>query len=160
MESFLNKKNRKKNYFQIFTSQISPQIQKPKDKYMNNNNILLAIKDEEKSNEFENIPKIESDCLEKIDVKLKNLSDNENKILNLSLSNDKIENNILNKNDNNKGLNIDNKQIKLLEKSNDTCNASEGLEMDKIVQNTVIIKANKKRLLNDKTKNLFKKFKS
>lgn len=44
METFLNKKDRRKNYFQIFINQISPKIEKQKDRYMNNNNILLSVK--------------------------------------------------------------------------------------------------------------------
>ena len=92
--------------------------------------------------------------MEKIDVKLKDLSDNESKIIDLNVTNDKIEKTILNNNDTNKGLNIDNNQIKLFKKSNEECQQSEGLQLDKIMEKNVNIQTNIKRPIKDKKKTL------
>ena len=98
--------------------------------------------------------------MEKIDVKLKDLSDNESKIIDLNVTNDKIEKTILNNNDTNKGLNIDNNQIKLFKNSNDDCQQTDGLQLDRIMEKNVNIQTNIKRPITYKKKTLFKKFKS
>ena len=76
MEHFLNKKTRKTNYFKIFDNQTPNKIQKPNNKDVANSNILLRVTDEQKSNQFENIPKIEIDTLEKVDISMKDLTEN------------------------------------------------------------------------------------
>ena len=61
MEHFLNTKLREKNMFKIFFNQQKSKIQMPKDKEALNKNILLHVTDEEKSNQFENLPIIQND---------------------------------------------------------------------------------------------------
>ena len=162
MEHFLNKKTRKKNYFQIFYNQTTNKIQKPNDKDVSNSNILLRVTDEEKSNQFENIPKIEIDTLEKVDISMKDLTENEKHIEINEIDNKKNE--IENSKIHNSGLNIDNNQIKILKNLNCDYKQKEDLQLDKVVQNTVNINdvnknKNYKRARKYEKSNLFKKFK-
>ena len=162
MEHFLNKRMRKKNYFQIFYNQTTNKIQKPNHKDVSNSNILLRVTDEEKSNQFENIPKIEIDTLEKVDISMKDLTENEKHIEITEIDNKRNE--IENSKIHNSGLNIDNNQIKILKNLNCDYKQKEDLQLDKVVQNTVNINdvnknKNYKRARKYEKSNLFKKFK-
>lgn len=162
MEYFLNKRIRRKDYFQIFENQKSNKIQKPKDKDVSNSNILLRVTDEQKSNQFENIPKIQDDTLEKVDIKIKDLTENEThlKINHVDHEKSQIQTSTISNN----GLKIDKNQIKIMKNVPFECNQMDGFHLDKVVQNTVNINndpstKNNKRVRKYQKSNLFKKFK-
>ena len=139
MEHFLNTKLREKNMFKIFFNQQKSKIQMPKDKEALNKNILLHVTDEEKSNQFENLPIIQNDEIKKLDTQMKNISKNE-----LNLSNEKIlYNNDIDLSKDTKGLNIDHHQIDIVKDFKENEIIKDNLKLDKIIQDTVEIKEKK-----------------
>ena len=78
--SLLKRNKRNKNVFDIFYNQNFANLNKVKKFNKVNEKIdseLLFLKEIPKTNEFENIPKIENDEIKRVDCKIDNLTNNE-----------------------------------------------------------------------------------
>ena len=160
MEHFLNKKQRKKNVFDIFFNQKYFKNQKPNNDENEIKNKLIFVNDEMKSNQYESFPKVFNDEIKTLDRTIVKISENEKKLPS-EQENDHV---IIPIEKNTKGLTIDNHQIDIVEDiidKNDVSNDS--LKLKKVAQDTVNMNSknnnNNKRILVCHKKNIFKKFK-
>ena len=160
METFLNKKNRQKNVFDVFFNQKNFEIKQPKNNENEKSNILLFVSNELKSNQYENIPVIYDDNVKKIDTDILSLTNNEKHLSNEKESSEEK----IGFKSNEKGLNIDKNQVDIVNNITDNEIINDEFILDKIVQNTVnknndnLNTYNKRKKTNNKN-TIFKKFK-
>ena len=159
--TFFKQNKRNKNVFDIFYKQNFKNLNRVEkiNKYdPNKQNELGFVKEIPKTNQFENIPKIELDEIKKVDCKINNYTNNEDVLDKMKLESCKesIENNIdtISKLDVNlESVNLD-KKIPLKIEKNDLI-----VPDKKDIKESNIIKENKRKNSDLNKINIFKRFK-
>ena len=156
---FLNGNKRKKNVFDIFYNQKKIEItrvNKLKEQNQASYSDLLFVNEIPKTNQYENIPKIEDDELKKIDYEVKENSKNE-ELLD-KLKTDSCKESLENQKPLNK-LNVNVNNVALCNSSNEK--NYENMALPIVKENIVNINCNDKKKQKKKHSNsIFKKFKN
>ena len=156
---FLNRNKRKKNVFDIFYNQKKidiTRVNKLKEQNQASYSDLLFVNEIPKTNQYENIPKIEDDELKKIDYEVKENSKNE-ELLD-KLKTDSCKESLENQKPLNK-LNVNVNNVALCNSSNEK--NYENMALPIVKENIVNINCNDKKKQKKKHSNsIFKKFKN